>query len=197
MAWIAGSKVVTPMQLALGKAASLLYPDAGLNTAQRVAMCLGQQSVETGGFNRLIENLNYSARRLTEVWPGRFPTLASALPYAHNPEALANKTYGGRFGNKKPGDGYKYRGRGTKQTTFYDNYLDVQTVTGFDVINNPDQLADSMKGSQAGVVYWTAKDCNRLADTGNIEALTRRVNGGVNGLVARTTATNRALSILK
>ncbi|MCY1745057.1 hypothetical protein [Ensifer sp. SL37] len=50
------------------------------------------------------ENLYYSAERLTQVWPSRFPTIASAKPFARNPRKLANKVYGGRMGNTAPDD---------------------------------------------------------------------------------------------
>ncbi len=78
---------------------------------------------ETGGtMQPVIENLNYSAERLTEVWPSRFPTIASAKPFARNPRKLANKVYGGRMGNTGPDDGWLYRGRGLPQITGKENY---------------------------------------------------------------------------
>lgn len=78
---------------------------------------------ETGGKMQPVEeNLNYSAKRLTQVWPGRFPNLASAQPYANNPQKLANKVYGGRMGNINPNDGWLFRGRGLPQITGRDNY---------------------------------------------------------------------------
>lgn len=78
---------------------------------------------ETGArFAPVEENLNYSAKRLTQVWPSRFPSIAVAQPYANNPEKLANKVYGGRMGNTEPDDGWRYRGRGFVQVTGKDNY---------------------------------------------------------------------------
>lgn len=191
-----GNVQIEQMHRDLGKAAAMHFPAADITTPLRLAHCLAQSSVETGGFTRLTENLNYSAERIRQVWPSRFPTVASAAPYARNPEALANKVYGGRFGNLDEGDGWKYRGRGTKQTTFRDNYAAVQAVTGLNVLADPDQLADPDKGLRAGCVYWEAKGCNSLADRDDIEALTKRVNGGLIGFVDRKAALKRAKSIL-
>lgn len=191
-----GNVQIEQMHRDLGKAAAVHFPAADITTPLRLAHLLAQSSVETAGFTRLVENLNYTAERIRAVWPSRFPTVASAAPYARNPEALANKVYGGRFGNLDDGDGWKYRGRGTKQTTFRDNYAEVQAVTGLNVLADPDQLADPDKGLRAGCVYWESKGCNALADRDDIEALTRRVNGGLNGLPERKAALARAKSIL-
>lgn len=88
-----------------------------------LAAMLGEAYHETGGrMQPVIENLNYSAKRLTEVWPTRFPTIASAKPYANNPQKLANKVYGGRLGNVGPNDGWIFRGRGLPQITGRENY---------------------------------------------------------------------------
>ncbi|MCY1333092.1 hypothetical protein D9M68_299300 [compost metagenome] len=78
---------------------------------------------ETGGAMRPVEeNLNYTAKRLTQVWPTRFQTLASAEPYAGKPQKLANRVYGGRLGNLEADDGWRYRGRGLAQITGKANY---------------------------------------------------------------------------
>ncbi|WP_377299714.1 hypothetical protein [Rhizobium sp. SGZ-381] len=89
---------------------------------------------ETGAKMQPVEeNLRYSAKRLTEVWPDRFQTLASAKPFANNPQALANEVYGGRLGNKLPNDGWEFRGRGLPQITGRENY------GKFDIAGNPDE----------------------------------------------------------
>ena len=63
-----------------------------------------------------------------------------AVPFSRNPEALANKVYGGRLGNTAPGDGWRYRGRGLIQVTGLDNYHLVEKVSGLRVVSNPDLL---------------------------------------------------------
>lgn len=68
------------------------------------------------------ESMSYSARRMTEVWPSRFRTIASAQPYARNPRKLANKVYGGRMGNHLPDDGWRFRGGPGPQLTGRANY---------------------------------------------------------------------------
>jgi putative chitinase len=99
---------------------------------------------ETGGkLQPVEENLNYSAKRLTQVWPKRFPSLASAKPYANNPKALAEKVYGGRLGNDRPGDGWLFRGRNLPQATGGDLYKRL----GF--YDNPDDFMDLQAGADA------------------------------------------------
>ncbi|MBD9647472.1 hypothetical protein IB267_03780 [Ensifer sp. ENS09] len=88
-----------------------------------LAAIFAAASHETGGaMQPVTENLSYSAKRLTQVWPGRFPTLASAQPFANNPRKLANRVYGGRLGNTDDNDGWLYRGRGLAQITGRANY---------------------------------------------------------------------------
>lgn len=88
-----------------------------------IAYIMATAHHETGArFAPIEENLNYSAKRLVQVWPSRFPNLAAATPYANNPQKLANKVYGGRLGNTGPDDGWRYRGRGMVQITGKDNY---------------------------------------------------------------------------
>lgn len=116
--------------LSISKKAQVQGIDAILDEAEHrgtplahLAAILAESHHETGGqMQPVSENLNYSAKRLTEVWPSRFPTIAAAAPYANNPRKLANKVYGGRLGNADPGDGWLYRGRGLAQITGKANY---------------------------------------------------------------------------
>src|SRR5687768_6261119 len=83
------------------------------------------------------ENLNYSAKRLREVWPSRFKSDATAKQYANNPQALGDKVYGGRLGNAA-NEGYLYRGRGLSQITGKENYAKFGKLMSIDLVGNPD-----------------------------------------------------------
>lgn len=114
----------------------------GINTRLRMAHWLAQLAHESG-FKPAVENLNYNAQRLTQVWPSRFPTLASAQRCAHNPEALANTVYAGRLGNggAESGDGFMFRGRGFLQITGRSNYAKYGKLIGIDLIAQPELAA--------------------------------------------------------
>lgn len=156
---------------------------AGINTPLRVSHFMAQLATETGGFTIYLENMNYSARRLTQVWPSHFPTIEAGQPYANNPEKLANYIYadanrskGFRLGNTKGGDGWRYRGRGLIQTTGRENYRKI----GYE--ENPEDLADPDIGLVAAIAEWTHTGCNGLADADNVEAVRRKINGGLIGI---------------
>ena len=89
-------------------------PRYQITTPLRIAAFIAQGAHESGELKELIENMNYSAPRIIQVWPSRFHTLEAALPYEHQPEKLGNNVYANRMGNGGPesGDGYRYRGRG-------------------------------------------------------------------------------------
>lgn len=99
----------------------------------------------------IVENMNYSAKRIMEVWPSRFKTLTSAKPYAKNPQALANNVYGNRLGNgpSYTGDGFKYRGRGIgAQFTGKENYIKFGKLFNVDLVNNPELATDLKLGAK-------------------------------------------------
>lgn len=150
---------------------------------RRVAAYLAQISHESQRLTRVLENLNYTAARLMVVWPRRFPTLASATPYANSPEKLANQVYANRLGNGDPlsGDGWKYRGRGPKQITGKDNYQLMQRLLGLPLLDQPDLLRIPEHGAMAAAAYWDHAGCSALIDAGNFEGVTRAINGGLIG----------------
>ena len=90
-----------------------------ITDARRAASFLAQIAEESDELRHLVENLNYSAGRLMQVWPTRFPPVKSARSYERNPEKLANHVYASRLGNgdQASGDGWRYRGRGLIQAT--------------------------------------------------------------------------------
>lgn len=99
----------------------------------------------------IVENMNYSAKRITQVWPSRFKNVAEAAPYAHNPEKLANNVYGNRLGNgpASSGDGFRYRGRGIgAQFTGKENYIKFGKLFNVDLVNNPELAVDLKLGAK-------------------------------------------------
>jgi putative chitinase len=168
----------------------------GIDTPARVAYFLAQVGVESGGLARLEENLSYSAERLMEAWPSRFKTLAAAQAYARNPEALANRVYGGRMGNTQAGDGWRYRGRGLKQLTGRNNYQEYAEASRVDVVKWPELLVKPTYAADSAGWFWNARGCNAWADDGDVRGLTRVINGGETGLRERAALTEKALQAL-
>lgn len=164
----------------------------GIDTPQRQAHWLAQLAHESD-LVPIEENLNYSANRLCQVWPNRFPTLDIAQQCAYSPQALANRVYGGRLGNFQPGDGYKFRGRGLVQLTGRANYALYGPLVGFDLVAGPDLLLQYGVSALVAGCYWQRRGLNRHADRDDLEAVTRGINGGTNGLADRA----RLLKIAK
>jgi putative chitinase len=167
-----------------------------LDTPKRQAAFIGQCAVESANFTRLQENLNYSAQRLTQVWPSRIPNISMAEPYANNPEKLANFVYAGRMGNLQDGDGWKFHGRGLIQLTGRENYANCGSGIGVDLIDNPDLLLTPKYAVLSAGWYWNKKGLNALADTQEYGAMTRRINGGLTGLDERIAKITKALQVL-
>lgn len=173
----------------------------GIDTPREVRHWMATLYCESAAFTRVVELMGYSASRMMEVWPSRFPTLASAKPYAHNGRALANKVYGGRLGNTGPDDGWLYRGSGPIQVTGKANFKRASEWCGVDFVAKPDLLRTWEYGSVAAAGFWKANGLNGIvaADPGeklfnSIEAAVRAneeddlrqarkvVNGGLIGL---------------
>lgn len=169
-----------------------------INTPDRFAAFAGQLAHECAEFIHLEENLRYSAKRMTEVWPKRFPTEKSAEGYAFNPQALANKVYASRMGNgpEESGDGWLYRGRGPIQLTGFENYDAYGSLIGVDLVAHPEKMLVPAIGIAAAGAFWKRHGCNEFADTGNHAAITRAINGGSIGLAQRIERTEKIRSVL-
>lgn len=172
---------------------------------------LGQVLHECGMLERLTENLNYRVSALTAKFGNRI-TPAQAQKYGRienargvviqraDQEAIANIIYGGawglkRLGNKEPGDGWKYRGRGPIQVTGRYNYTEVGKAIGVDIVSNPDLLAtDPNVGLAATIRWWERNLPDDVMD--NLPEVTKRVNGGYTGIEERRTLTETARAAL-
>ena len=107
----------------------------GINNDFTISAILGVVMKETQ-LTPKSENLSYSAKRITEVWP-RIP-FEKAKQLEKNPVALGNFVYGGRFGNGM-NEGYLFRGRGFNQLTFKDNYKTYGLLINENLVSNPDK----------------------------------------------------------
>lgn len=202
--------VITPAQL---HAAAPNCPDpeawaASLNDAMLlwgiaanrdyVVEFLAQAAHESGQFTRLEESLNYTAERLVQVWPRRFPSLTVAVPYARNPHGLADLVYANRMGNGSPesGDGWNYRGRGIFMVTGRANYSMVAKLLNDPmIVTCPDRLRTRAIACSASAAWWAHNpELSRLAldeatddDTQDTISISRIVNGGTQGIASRLT----------
>ncbi|EPK7525580.1 glycoside hydrolase family 19 protein [Klebsiella variicola] len=162
----------------------------GIDTPLRQAAFIAQIGTESSGFKSVVESLNYSVEglkifgsRLTTEQRQRLGRKPGELALSPSRQAdIANIVYGGRYGNVNPGDGWKFRGRGLKQVTFHDNYLACGKALGLDLIANPDLLLLDENAARSAGWFWKANSCNQFADKEDIVGLTKRINGGTNGL---------------
>lgn len=161
---------------------NLLLPKLGIDTPIRIVHFMAQIAHESE-FNPVSENLNYSARRLTQVFPRYFPTLSLATQYAGNPIAIASRVYGGRMGNgpESTGEGFAYRGRGMIQLTGKNNYKYYGGLIGYDLIEDPDLALQYGIGILIAGTFFKNNGCIALADKNDLQSITRRINGGLNG----------------
>lgn len=139
-----------------------------INSEAREAMWLGQLAHESCEF-----------RVFREVW-GPSP---------------AQLHYEGRvdLGNFNPGDGFRYRGRGPIQLTGRGNYRKYGDELGLPLEQHPEMLEQLDVGFMVAALYWKKRGLNKFADVGDIQAVTLRINGGLNGLPQRQVYYLRAL----
>ena len=178
-----------------------ILPKYGINTPERVAGFLAQTCHECLDYTVMQENLNYSAKGLQKTFPKYFGSIAEANKYAKKPELIANKVYANRMGNSSStsGDGWKFRGRGPIQCTGKNNYIACSKFLFNDLslVNDPDLiLKDKKIAIMSACWYWSANNLNRYCDKNDVVGMTKRINGGTNGLADRKVRYNKYLAIL-
>lgn len=172
-------------------------PDYGITDIETIASFMAQTGHESMDLNVLEENLNYSEKRLLQVFPKYFK-MRDTAEYAHQPEKIANVIYAARMGNGtiESGDGWRFRGRGIIQLTGRNAYLKCSEYlygTPHILDEDPDLIKDSREAALLSALwYWQSRSLNQYAD--NVETTTKLINGGLHGLDDRM---NRYKSIIE
>jgi len=154
----------------------------GINTPLRLAHFFSQLAHESN-LKPISENLNYSAKGLRQTF-GKYFTELEAIKYQRKPEMIANRVYANRMGNgnEASGDGWKFRGRGFIQLTGKSNYFLLSKDVKIDYLNEPDLLLNESDAMVASLWFWKRNNLNAFADSDDINMITKRVNGGFNGI---------------
>ena len=155
----------------LAPALTGLFPTASVTSVLRAAHFLSQGGHESDGFRTLVEygGASYFAR------------------------------YDGRkdLGNIQPGDGARYRGRGLFQATGRANYRTLGAAIGVDLERYPERAAEPDISARTAIAYWQQRGLNSLADRDDVVGVTKRINGGRNGLADRQAKLIRAKAALQ
>lgn len=167
----------------------------------RLAHFLAQCAHESGNFRAVSENLNYSAKGLQATFGKYFPGNLEES-YAKQPEKIASRVYADRMGNgnEASGDGWKFRGRGYIQLTGKGNYTKFTQFIGEDCVSNPDLVATKYPLASAAFFFdvnklWSL--CDKGSDDVTVTTVTKRVNGGTNGLEDRIKHFKEFYNLLK
>ena len=177
-------------------------PKYDITTPERIAGFISQCAHESQNFTAMSENLSYRQETLLKVFPRYFgPGKRNAAEYAKNPEKIANYVYMDEFrtsklGNTQPGDGWRFRGRGLKQLTGRDNYT--RFAKDYDMTaEEAAEWVETKEGALASALwFWNTNNLNKIADTGDVTALTKKINGGNIGLPDRKARYDKAMAVL-
>jgi putative chitinase len=162
-------------------------PKYGIDTLSRISTFVGNSAHESK-LQPKSENLNYSAKRLLQVFPKYF-NLTSANQYANKPQAIANRVYGNRLGNgnESSGDGWKYRGRGYIQVTGKSNYEAISKKLFGDnrLLQNPDILLQPKYALLSAFEWWKINGMNDISDKLGIKGVSSKINFGNTTSIAK------------
>lgn len=170
----------------------------GLNSLE-LAHFLAQCDHESAGFTKVIEGSNYRYSTARNVFSAKYHGAINSKQVelkAKNDDFIPQPfffdlVYGSRMGNN--GNGYKYRGRGYIQITGHDNYQAYAKYSGCDAVNSPDLLCNEVIALDSAIWFWGANNCGKVLD---IEVITRKINGGLNGLTERKKLLDKYVKLL-
>jgi len=172
----------------------------GISAVEDTAMFIAQVGHESSGFTLLVESFNYSVDGLKKTFGHRLTDyqceMLGRVPgkqVAHQPQ-IANIVYGGRNGNKAPGDGWRYRGRGLLQITGRENYAKCGGAMGIELLDAPELLEQERYAARSAAWFYTTRGC--MLYSGDIARVTKIINGGLNGLEDRRSRYAAARAVL-
>jgi putative chitinase len=171
-----------------------------IQSNEALAHFMGQIAHETGNFTLDTENLNYSTAGLLTTFKKYFTSEATASTYTRNPQKIANRVYANRMGNgdEASGEGFLFRGRGALQLTGKNQYKLFSDYIGVDCVKNPELVAGKYYFESAKFYFDTNKlwTITKTIDDASITKLTKKINGGTNGLDDRITKTKEYWQLL-
>lgn len=158
-----------------------------ITTSKRVAMFLANVGHESNGGRFLKESLNYKPSALVLQWPKYFTKeyaeeVGRTDNHPADQKAIAEAAYNGRMGNKFPGDGWAFIGRGLMQTTGRYNYEQLAKITGIPLAEIPPWLETKQGAAESAACFWFNNGCNELADAGALDKCRIKINGGLIGI---------------
>jgi putative chitinase len=162
-------------------------PNLSQADAVRIAAGLGE------AFHRYGINTERRAAMAIAQWAHESDRFKTSQEYA------SGSAYEGRrdLGNTQRGDGVRFKGRGRIMVTGRNNYAAMAKALGRDVLANPELLAQSPHSELASGQWWKDHDCNGFCDRDDFVGLTRRINGGLNGLADRQALYTNARKVAK
>lgn len=155
--------------------------DFGIETMEDTMAFVANVIFETGHFEKLEENLCYSAKGLMRVWPKRFEGVAEK--YQYKPVDIANRAYANRMGNggESTGDGYRYRGRGCLMITGRSNYEqfahDIRYKKAI-IVNDPDLVTCKLYAVLSAFWFWEKNKLGEVFKKQGMRVVVKRITGG-------------------
>jgi putative chitinase len=174
-------------------------------TAQQLLQILPSARSQAGVF---VSALNTAMQHYQIIGPKRMAAFIAQIGHESGQLQFVREIWGptpaqakyeGRadLGNTVKGDGSRYRGRGLIQITGRANYVACGEALGLDLANQPELLELPQHAAMSAAWFWKQKGLNDLADKDQFNTITRRINGGLNGLQDRLEIWTRARAVLE
>lgn len=160
-------------------ALSAAMTEFAITTPNRMAAFLANVAHESMQLHAIEENLNYSAQALIRIWPAKFPPQIAAI-YARDPERIANRAYASKNGNgdEASGDGWRYRGAGLIQLTFFNNHAACAKHFNMPPKSVGLWLRTPEGAARSAAWFWQSNGLNAYADKGDFDGVCDIINKG-------------------